>query len=275
MLSKYYKVIGENYENYNFPYKLGLNVDINPFNPKGSCKKGGLYFTTDEYINDYLWFGSYVAEIEIPDDASVYKEDSRIYGGDIKYKADKIIITKFIDMCDYLTSLSIKKKDTVMRILKTDGHMLRFIRYPSLEMMDTAVRSDGHIIDYIIQTQRRHLATDIFDELCRLALKQSGCCVKYIVSLDIQESQKQELYNIGVRSDGNAIQYIPNKSEALCLLAVKQNGLALYYIRNQTEQICLAAVRQNGMALRYCIIQTKEIINEAIRQNKEASNILR
>lgn len=285
----YYKVIGSNHENYNFKYKLGLNVDINPFDSKGKCKKGGLYFTTEEYLYEYLWFGEYVAEVKIPEDALVYKEDTRIYGGNIKYKANKIIITKFINMIDYFSVLSVKRKDIVMKILETDGHMLRFIRNPSIEMMTVSVKSDGHAIDnikeyYIKQSYLQdtkeiiQLDDDMFEKLCKLAVKQSGCAIKYITQISMKDTIKQDLYMIAVTSDGNAIQYIlplimnSPIMETICILAVKQNGLALYYIREQTLNICLTAVRQNGLALKYCRLRSKEIIDEAIKQNKEARN---
>jgi hypothetical protein len=42
---------------------------------------------------------------------------------------------------------------------------------------------------------------------------------------------------------------IDNKNNDL--EAVKQNGNALYYVKNQTEAVCLEAVKQDGFALLY------------------------
>ncbi|MEG1495608.1 MAG: hypothetical protein RR406_04865, partial [Bacilli bacterium] len=40
------------------------------------------------------------------------------------------------------------------------------------------------------------------------------------------------------------------------LAAVQQNGDALRFVKEQTEAICLEAVKQNGYALRYVKEQT-------------------
>ena len=54
-----------------------------------------------------------------------------------------------------------------------------------------------------------------------------------------------------VKQDGDALQYVEEQTEAICLAAVKQDGYALQYVREQNEAICLAAVKQDSNALRY------------------------
>jgi hypothetical protein len=39
-----YKILNENMTHNGYVYKLGTNTDSLPFNPKGSCRPGGLYF---------------------------------------------------------------------------------------------------------------------------------------------------------------------------------------------------------------------------------------
>ncbi len=73
-----------------FKYKIGLNIDTQPFCPYGECQKGGLYCTTKEYIhkfpdNDY---GNKIWKVTIPDDAQVYIE------GPDKLKTDRLIINE-------------------------------------------------------------------------------------------------------------------------------------------------------------------------------------
>jgi hypothetical protein len=51
--------------------------------------------------------------------------------------------------------------------------------------------------------------------------------------------------------------------------AVKQNGDALQFISDQTEKICLEAVKQNGYALRFVIEQNDKICLEALRQDRD------
>jgi len=54
-----------------------------------------------------------------------------------------------------------------------------------------------------------------------------------------------------VKENGNALRYVKEQTEAICLEAVKQDGDALQYVKEQTEAICLEAVKKNGYALRY------------------------
>jgi len=45
-------------------YQEGLNVDPIPFNPSGSCAKGGIYFTDAGHIFEFYEFGTQVYEVE-------------------------------------------------------------------------------------------------------------------------------------------------------------------------------------------------------------------
>ena len=56
-----------------------------------------------------------------------------------------------------------------------------------------------------------------------------------------------------VESDGDALQYVMDQTEAVCLKAVESNGYALQYVRDQTEAVCLKAVERDGDALRYVL----------------------
>jgi len=54
----------------------------------------------------------------------------------------------------------------------------------------------------------------------------------------------EELLLAAVRSEGRALQLIPEPSLAVVRAAVKQNGDALQYVSEQTDEICAAACRQ-------------------------------
>ena len=85
---KYYKFFSESRVHYGFYYKEGLNVLKEPFDPTGTCRSGGFYFTDINNIMQFQGYGPSISEIEIPDDALVYREDE-------KFKTDKMIIKKF------------------------------------------------------------------------------------------------------------------------------------------------------------------------------------
>jgi len=70
-----------------------------------------------------------------------------------------------------------------------------------------------------------------------------------------------------VKCNGDALQYVKDQSEAVCLAAVKQNGHALRYVKDQSEAVCLAAVKQNGRALRYVKDQSEAVCLAAVKCN--------
>ena len=53
-----------------FQYKDGLNVDVKEFVPEGSNIKGGLYYSDGIHICNFLGYGSYIREVEVPDNES-------------------------------------------------------------------------------------------------------------------------------------------------------------------------------------------------------------
>ena len=60
----------------------------------------------------------------------------------------------------------------------------------------------------------------------------------------------EDLCLVAVKQSGNTIKYIKNQTEAICLEAVKQNGVSFKYVKNQTEAICLEAAKKNSRTIR-------------------------
>jgi hypothetical protein len=52
------------------------------------------------------------------------------------------------------------------------------------------------------------------------------------------------MYWDAVHEDPNALQYVPEKYQSgeLCMLAIKQNINAIKYVINQTEELCLKVI---------------------------------
>ena len=88
---KFMKCINNEFDHNGFKYKLGLNADTQKFHPYGLCEPGGLYFTTSDFIHNFLSFGSNIAIIELCQDAEFYIDPNGY-----KYKTNKFIITKFL-----------------------------------------------------------------------------------------------------------------------------------------------------------------------------------
>lgn len=65
------KILSEDMTMQNFQYKLGMNEDINPLAMEGSCMEG-LYFCPIQDICRFLYYGTKLALVRIPDDEDVY-----------------------------------------------------------------------------------------------------------------------------------------------------------------------------------------------------------
>ena len=115
----YYKFVRDNYTHNDFVYKLGLNIDHLPFYPNDSCKPGGLYFTDLEHILEFSNYGNLVAEIELPDNARIYKDPN----GN-KWKTDRFIIKQFNTI-----EIFFEDEDDAffLMIVKKNSEMLRSI----------------------------------------------------------------------------------------------------------------------------------------------------
>ena len=87
----FYKLINNTKTHHNFTYSIGLNIDTHTFNPHDTCCSGGLYFTTQQFITRYLYFGLILNEIIIPDDALCCIENNKL-------KSNKIIVKNFTNI---------------------------------------------------------------------------------------------------------------------------------------------------------------------------------
>jgi hypothetical protein len=83
----YLKITNAEENHHGLKYHDGLNIDPVPFSKDGSCVPGGIYFTTPEYIFDFLDMGVYVREVTIPEDAEMVRDPD----GN-KWRASKVIL---------------------------------------------------------------------------------------------------------------------------------------------------------------------------------------
>ena len=84
----YYKILNENECHNKFQFQDGLNIDSIPFNPKGTCEPGGIYFARED-IFAFLGYGPWIRTVTLPEDAQIYKDPEE---NPSKWKADKIIL---------------------------------------------------------------------------------------------------------------------------------------------------------------------------------------
>ena len=83
----YYKITNESENHYGLQYQDGLVEDIIPFAQEGSCCDGGIYFSDEKNILEFLNYGVFIREIEIPNDAQMVKNPE----GN-KWRASKVFL---------------------------------------------------------------------------------------------------------------------------------------------------------------------------------------
>jgi hypothetical protein len=89
----YLKITNEAEIHNNLQYHDGLVKDILPFEPEGSCVSGGIYFTTPEHICEFLYYGVWIREVTIPEDAQIVQDPE----GE-KWRADKVVLSPRRDL---------------------------------------------------------------------------------------------------------------------------------------------------------------------------------
>lgn len=243
-------------------YKLGINEDIQTFNPNGSCTKGGLYFSTSNLVWKFIAYGTLVATIELLPDALFYIDPD----GD-KFKTNKFIITSLVTLKEYFCN----KSDVIqMDAVKINGFIIQYVPKQTEELCVAAVKYNGCVLKYIsTQTDKICLAAVKVDghalqyvlnqtnEICLTAVKENGYALQYV------HIQTEEMCLVAVSLDSYALMYVHNQTEKICLAAVQRDGYTLKYVKKQTEEICLAAIKNNGRAIVYVRNKTKELYNEA------------
>jgi len=218
--TKFYKFLNDDLKHYDFEYKLGLNVDILPFNPIDECSGGGLYFCEESNCHIF-WkdYGKKLALIEIPDDARVYVERD-------KFKADKIIIKDITNFDDVPDSFWINILSKNGYAVHQNGYVLEYVKNQTEEICKLAVQHHGYALKYVKEQFKT-------EEICKLAVQQYGLALEYV------KEQTDKICKLAVQQDGLALQYVkdPFLTEEICKLAVQQNGLAYVYVKNTCEQI--------------------------------------
>lgn len=220
-MNRCFKLCNEKCVHYGMHYKEGLNVDILPFNPKGQCQPGGLYYFTGKQILDYNAFVScdkqhWIFDVEIPDDAQVYHENW-------KSKADKLILKnkRRFYICDIVTLF-----DPYM-IANDYSNLFNHV-YQTEELCLYIVRNDGGMLSEV------HVQTD---KICLEAVKQDGMALEYV------KNQTEEICLEAVKQNGMALRYVKDQTDEICLEAVKNAPQALVYVKHMTPAIYKETVR--------------------------------
>jgi hypothetical protein len=203
----WYKILKEDLIHNKFQYKIGLNIDTLLFNPSGSCKSGGLYYTNLHNLARFLHYGCYIADVEIPDDARVYEDPQ----GN-KWKADRLIIlsiTKFIDHPLF------NNANWCLMTIKYNVEFMRYVKNQTKDICLNAIQQDGYILRYIRNQT---------DEICLTAVQQKGLALKFV------KEQTYEICLAAVKQNGLALKFVKKQTKAICFAAIQQNSFASRFL---------------------------------------------
>lgn len=241
----YHKFLHRSLNHKGFQYELGLNIDPIKFQPFGSCREGGLYFTDEENLARFSEFGTYIANIKIPDDARVYPDPQGH-----KWKADKIIVESYCPAQDHPL---FDDPEWCLKAVKIEGSLLKYMKKQTFEICVGAVKQYPFALTYVdiqlIDAVSEHIIND------------------YPFALQFVRNQTPDICLKAVKQHGFALQFVRNQTHEICLEAVKKNGCALEFVEDRTQKICMEAVKQNPHALQFVRNQTLEMCREAIKRN--------
>jgi hypothetical protein len=150
-LLTFYKILRKDLLHNGFKYRLGLNIDSNPFSISVPCSPGGLYFTELRHLHYYADYGELVGEIEIPPDAQIYEEP----GDATKWKADKIFLKSIVPMRDFFAT-HVDKNYNFLEFIPPTAK--------TFEMCQTAIRKNPLLFRYVPQKFR---TAEMIQFVCR------------------------------------------------------------------------------------------------------------
>lgn len=223
----FYKLTNAAECHFGFKYKTGYNEDHLPFNPKGTCSAGGLYFT--EYDKIGLWIGScgwYMRQVEIIDDSLVYIEQN-------KFKTNKFILREKQTINDWINA----SLDNALHVVRTNGYAIFSVLNQTEAICLEAIQKNIGALSCIKSTYQT-------EAVCLAAVRINGMALELIHS----RNQSEAICLAAVQQNGFALQHVIQQTETICLEAVRHNAKLLYYVKleYQTEKVLLAAAESNG-----------------------------
>ena len=267
-----YKILHSNMKHYGYRWRLGVNVDPLPWNPKGSCEPGGLYFTTFRNLGQYSqspYDENLIGRITVDDDEPVWQEHQ-------KWKAHRVTLSDVVAVRDlpdreyyhYISqnfygvkSSCMYNKDTHDELwndlLRRNPSIMHYIRPKDWRMCFANVGLTKPQDEYDPSVKEDK------EELLR-AVHQNPWIVKFLKNIDKDIAMRVVQWN------GRTLKFIKQQTEAMCLEAVNDTYLALDYVHDQTDAVCLAAINRTWLALNHIRDKKPHLIDAALSQSGHA-----
>ena len=226
-------------------YTFGLNVDPN-YKPKDYTCRKGLFFCREEDIPNFLDNSSKLAFISIPDDAKTFFAGSR-------NQADKIVITKIIDLKDWEMW---DNKDFCIKAVQLRPKIARYIKNP--EILFAIITWNPRALQFI-ENQT--------EAMCLEAVSREPYTLRFV------KNRTDKICLEAFKREPLTLRFIENQNERMCLEAVERNGYALQYVKNPTIYMCLVAKNQNDWISLYALNLMEDINNRYKLMNRSNSRV--
>lgn len=212
-MPRYFKLLREGLVHNGFTYKEGLNVLSEPFNETPAYGPGGLHFSEEKDIFQWLWalydddIGR-IAEVELV-------PESRVVYMDKQCKTDKLILGPIRSISDFINDPL-----NTETVVKCCGETLRYVKDQTPELCLAAIQQDGSAIRFV---------RDQTTELCLAAVQQNGMLLSYV------KKQTPELCLAAVRQTWYALQFVKEQTAEMCLAAYAQDKAATQYFKYRPD----------------------------------------
>jgi hypothetical protein len=214
-MPRYFKLLREGLIHKGFTYKPGLNVLSEPFNEAPMCGPGGLYFSEEKDIFQWLdWLYDddieWIAEVELC-------PDSRVVPLYRQYKADKFILGPIYSLKEFINNPA-NTKMAVQNCCAT----LCYVEDQRSDICLAAIQQDGTALQYVREQT---------PELCLAAVQQNGWALIYVK----EQNQNPEICLAAVRQTWYALQFVKDQTAEMCLIAYAQDKAATQYFKYRTD----------------------------------------
>lgn len=159
------------------------------------------------------------------------------------------------DILNYNNEMFINEEE-ILCFLRKHPKLFRHIRFPTCKMIKVAVSRYGYNIAHVDE------------EFCSkylysLAIKSNGNAIKYI-----PKKYRHDYLKKAVLNNGRVLRYIDDQTEEMCLSVIKPRS-CMKFIRVFTDAVKNKMVETDGMYLKYInkTHQTRELCEKAVEQN--------
>ncbi len=207
---KYVKILKDDMCHKGFRYQLGLNIDHLVFNPSGSCKPGGLYFTDLDNFVKFLNYGTLIADVGVPPGTEIYADPEGS-----KWKAPRITLSnirRIEDMPQW------RDPAFCLKAVNIDGGSIKYVVHQTEDLCITAVSRFGDVLRYVIKQT---------EKICLAAVRDNGLALEHVYD----ELKTPDICLAAVKQNGLALQCVDvaDRSDDLCHAAYEQNFSSIKY----------------------------------------------